>query len=203
MILAQPAFLRINVTQGGGYIAVYVDLNDNCVFEPNETLTNGPDNGNPGKSVGLSGGILTEVKGCHKVRIIYSDDPITGPCDDIASGEIEDYVICWPEMIKGGGDGKGKVRLAQTDLPNDLQTTIYPQPASDFATLQFDVAQEETLSISIVNLQGKAVQQVAKDEQFSTGTQSLQLDLSNLTPGIYFVKINSRSAHSSTKLIVF
>ena len=84
--------ITVNVSTAGTFRGFYVDMNNDGDFDdPGEEILNGIDGGNPGYSINLSS---FNLSGGNLVRIIVSSNPITGPCDDIENGEIEDYRIC-------------------------------------------------------------------------------------------------------------
>ncbi len=88
---------QINITPnaGGLFIGVWVDVNNDGDFtDPGEERLNVQDNNNPGIATNLNGLNLT---GGHLMRIIVSTQPITGPCDNILNGEVEDYQLCGGE----------------------------------------------------------------------------------------------------------
>lgn len=77
------------------------------------------------------------------------------------------------------------------NMPN---FNIYPNPASDFITLEIPDFISGT-SIQIVDLTGKII----KIESIQTHTQ--QIDVSNLSKGLYFIKIQDKQGLYSIKKI--
>lgn len=79
----------------------------------------------------------------------------------------------------------------QSDFGNSL--VIYPNPATDLVHIQLGNYYEEVKSISILSVEGKIV---ARQEVNSKA--SINMNISNLKPGLYFVEIGS----SIKKLVV-
>jgi hypothetical protein len=75
---------------------------------------------------------------------------------------------------------------------NNLDTvTIYPNPAKNFIQINTDVS--EINAASIFTLEGK---------QVLTVTNTNQIDISNLTSGIYLVKIKGEKSETIKKLVI-
>jgi hypothetical protein len=80
---------------------------------------------------------------------------------------------------------------------NGLQIELFPNPARDVVTLICpDYSEDEQLEAEFVNAGGK----VAKRIQLSG--KSTNIDLNELNPGVYFVKITSQSGTVIKKLVI-
>ncbi|MCB9235977.1 MAG: T9SS type A sorting domain-containing protein [Bacteroidia bacterium] len=69
------------------------------------------------------------------------------------------------------------------------QVVLYPNPARDRAEIMIDLKGALTATISLTDLQGKALQ--TQTRAMVAGSNSVSLDLSGLSTGMYLVKINS------------
>jgi len=74
--------------------------------------------------------------------------------------------------------------------------SITPNPASDRVVLQSQFLSSESL-VTVFNLQGRAVY----SEQITPQNNRLEVNLSNLISGMYFVKISSEGMTNMSKLI--
>ena len=91
----------------------------------------------------------------------------------------------------------GNVGIEELTIPN---LHIHPNPAKEFVTMTFNLEKQGFVRISIYNILGKE-DLVLLNETRMAGDQEVQLDISGLTPGVYFVKL--ASDHIETcKLIV-
>lgn len=72
--------------------------------------------------------------------------------------------------------------------------TLFPNPAHDFVVLKMD-GEIQNLEVDILNIQGQTI------KTFSTGSNQCQLDVSNLYPGVYLVRIQSQQNNILKKLI--
>jgi len=75
--------------------------------------------------------------------------------------------------------------------------TVYPNPATDFVRIPTADFDTDNIQVRLTDVTGKIV----LNEQFNRNGE-LQLDVSQQTPGIYFVNILGEEAVYTTKLIV-
>ena len=81
---------------------------------------------------------------------------------------------------------------------------VYPNPASDFATISFDVQQAGQANVSVMNIQGQKVATLM-DGTVAAGTQKINwnfADDSTIASGIYFVKIEHAGKTALQKIVV-
>ncbi len=75
---------------------------------------------------------------------------------------------------------------------------LYPNPAKDLVSINFNEVLSENMSISIFDIQGKLV--LSKKSLDLDNEASL--DISNLESGMYFVKLKNGQQLATKKLIV-
>ncbi|MES2618939.1 MAG: choice-of-anchor D domain-containing protein [Bacteroidota bacterium] len=78
---------------------------------------------------------------------------------------------------------------------------LYPNPVDDKATLLFNFESNQTVRISIYDLQGKEVVSEST-QQLEKGEQTMELNTSMLGNGIYFVQIASGNQVSRIKIVI-
>jgi xylan 1,4-beta-xylosidase len=84
-----------------------------------------------------------------------------------------------------------------TEAPDDTdesQFQIYPNPAGDYATLDFGV--KGTREILISNMSGAVVKSLASVDE------TIDLNTRDLSPGIYMIKVKCRKSVKTRKLIL-
>lgn len=82
-----------------------------------------------------------------------------------------------------------------------LSLHVYPNPANEQFTFQYELKNKSAVGISIHNLMGQEVMALSPETQ-SAGMHSQQLDVSNLAPGVYFLMLQSGDTFRSTKLSI-
>ncbi len=78
-----------------------------------------------------------------------------------------------------------------------LQATIYPNPATDNATLEINGLNQEA-KVVVSDLQGRILSQ----DNIKAGTTRYTLNVSNMSSGVYYIRIITDNVVSTQKLIV-
>ncbi|WP_294208951.1 T9SS type A sorting domain-containing protein [uncultured Chryseobacterium sp.] len=112
-------------------------------------------------------------------------------------------------QIEGDGAPDTKANAAKmsanTDLAvakNEYQFNVYPNPTSDFITIDFsNNLSEGNTNIQIYNFSGKKVKDVYNGQVNRGNSKSLKIDLSSLPKGEYFILIDSNGKRLSKKII--
>jgi len=73
---------------------------------------------------------------------------------------------------------------------NSLNISNFPNPFRDFTTLKFSLSSEASVEIQVYNIQGQEVKWIT-NRLFQSGVNQVDLDLSELDPGIYVVRLTS------------
>ncbi len=85
---------------------------------------------------------------------------------------------------------------------NKNSILIYPNPIQSEATFTYDLVNDETVSIDIIDLQGKIVQSVLQNKFQIEGSYNQTITLSNtLAAGNYILKFSSSTGSQSIKII--
>lgn len=81
---------------------------------------------------------------------------------------------------------------------------IYPNPVTESATVTFTLSKTEPVTIEIYSLIGQKVATLAKDQLFSTGTNTIVLhkDALKLTSSLYLLSITCEGKTKNYKLFV-
>lgn len=87
-------------------------------------------------------------------------------------------------------------RLASEEVIDDYK--LYPNPANNEVTIQWSSDDTKQSSVDLINLMGDVVKKY--EVAGVTGANSLNINLNDVIPGIYFIKIND-SNHSVMKRI--
>jgi len=92
-----------------------------------------------------------------------------------------------------------QVGIKQLTLNNE-QLTIYPNPANNSTTVSIALSTPQETSLEIYDMQGRLVKTIAK-ERVSEGNHQYAISLSDITTGVYIVKVMSSQGVSVGKFI--
>ena len=77
----------------------------------------------------------------------------------------------------------------------------YPNPASDLTIVKVNIRKNTDLTIEVVNMLGQKVMTVDAGA-VKPGMNQVELNVSNLTPGVYFYTVRAGDAKVTKKMIV-
>lgn len=163
------------------YIRVYMDWNQNGIFETEESYAVGSIYGSTGvDEIAATVAITipqTALLGNTRMRIVkdYEEDNILA-CNDIYFGQAEDYTLNIERNLGTGNFEKNSFK-------------VYPNPSSDKINIQSDL---EIESAVIYNQFG----------QLLLSQKTSQIDISNLATGIYILKIKFENGQTATQKII-
>lgn len=92
------------------------------------------------------------------------------------------------------------IGVATNVSENDPQTgfSIFPNPGDGLITAQFNLDENSKGNITVIDLSGKIVRQISAQE-FNQGMNTVQLDLSGLTHGVYFIQLKTDKQFSTIR----
>ena len=82
-----------------------------------------------------------------------------------------------------------------------LHLGVYPNPATDFATLSVTLPAEQNASLEVYDLAGRLAVTAARGTM-DRGDSAFTLDTSSLSPGIYFVRLTSEGESAVARMVV-
>ena len=77
---------------------------------------------------------------------------------------------------------------------------VYPNPASNFITVEFSIENPENMTISLVDMMGKCVKSL--ETKTELGTNNLSFNISDVASGIYFLELKTTKGKSVRKITV-
>lgn len=161
------------------------------------------------KNVEILGGQTEDVTISY--YLVLSDaenniNPLTSSFINISNPQtiyarVEDIVTsCFStttlELIVQDCSALGVVEM--TDKINNSEFSIFPNPTNNLIELNFSKNINKTIKINIYDIQGKSV--FAKTKKVIE--KALKLNVSELSKGIYFLKVNDGFSEATKKLIV-
>jgi hypothetical protein len=85
-------------------------------------------------------------------------------------------------------------------IKNTIAIEVYPNPATNFANIQFNLPTSSTVTLSIVDLNGKVVS--SNTEKLNAGNNKFMFNTNILSNGIYSVRLTSNEFVATQKLSV-
>jgi len=83
---------------------------------------------------------------------------------------------------------------------SEVAFSVYPNPAHDNVTLNFNSNEEENVYINLIDLSGRAVQTIIYNT--NKGINKVVIDLKKFSKGAYIVQIKSDKIHQQLPLIL-
>lgn len=188
--------LTITTGYGNVYVKVWIDFNDNFVFEANEVVVNdyvvapGQGTGTYTETMPLTIPASAAI-GEHLLRAKtnYNASVPSDPCASTMFGEAEDYVV---NVVLGTAIG------LHNNEPNDL--ILINKGNNQFVALFEAVNMNETLYISVHNLQGQKV--IYNRVQNIGGKYEYEFDMSYAPAGIYLLRLGSENFGKVERFVV-
>lgn len=87
------------------------------------------------------------------------------------------------------------------DLPNNVSSfSVFPNPATDNASINVDLKKSSNLFIDVTNISGKQVAIIMNEKQ--NGLVTKQFDVASLPSGIYLIRLHTNGKTSTQKITV-
>ncbi len=120
-------------------------------------------------------------------------DNTTGNLTNLNHGDI-------PEWENNGIYILGSMDV-QEIVPQKIMLTAYPNPFNPSTTLRFLVQNEGMLQLSIYNISGQLITELAHEYR-NPGSVEFTWDAANYTSGVYFARLNINNSLYTQKLVL-
>ncbi|MDX9928866.1 MAG: T9SS type A sorting domain-containing protein [Bacteroidales bacterium] len=134
------------------------------------------------------------VSGQQKLEVISSAggySVATGISISWTLGEtiIPNYEI--PGVISLAHGFQQKLIITKIDetIDNPVRVTVYPNPVSDIVRIEFDQPIDKEIRLSLVDFRGKMIEA----EVLGAGTLLYELNMQNLSSGLYYIRLQKGS----------
>jgi len=78
----------------------------------------------------------------------------------------------------------------------------FPNPFSASTNISFTLTQNSPVNISVYNVAGQLVSNLADNQIFNEGSHSLQWDAQSFSPGVYFVRLNANGISQTHRMLM-
>lgn len=125
--------------------------------------------------------------------------------EDPANSDIAKYDVGYGQGMFGGyqtalDQCPSATYLDVIEMTEDFTFSTYPNPATSTVNVEFNLATENNVSISVVNTVGQTV--VSQELGNVSGLQTTQLDVSTLQGGMYIVKVRTGNVEKTQMISV-
>jgi hypothetical protein len=124
--------------------------------------------------------------------------------ENYRTGLLWKYFMQSPE-IKPALDAIGftaDVVSTKSIADNILSIKYYPNPGFRKGLLELDLNSINTLNINLYDAQGKLIEQVIENKFFTTGKHTIEINLSFLNKGIYFIRVEGLQVDEKVKVMI-
>lgn len=126
----------------------------------------------------------------------------TGTAKSSAPWDTILYVPCCldPNLIVAKFHNTSEIIITDINEITSIEISLFPNPFQTNATLEFNLSETKNISVSIIDLTGRAVINFPTKE-YQQGRNSMSIDCSNLPGGIYFCQLNSAEKTQTIKMV--
>jgi len=86
------------------------------------------------------------------------------------------------------------------DPYENLEVSIYPQPSENIINITFESSMPDNAQLSVFDITGKFI--YSDKQEITPGNNNIKINVSNWVSGIYILKIQGESHHSTSKISV-
>jgi len=104
--------------------------------------------------------------------------------------------------LKSGSSSCTYFEACKSTLTMEDGVKVYPNPASESATIEFSLKEELSGKISLVSISGSEIKLLVPQTKFMAGFQTHTLNLSNTAPGIYMISIITDKGFKTQRIII-
>ncbi|MFP4025536.1 MAG: T9SS type A sorting domain-containing protein, partial [Thiohalospira sp.] len=94
---------------------------------------------------------------------------------------------------------EAKEEVLDFEIP--IQISVYPNPITDFSTVSYFVNSEAKVSLNILDANGRIVKNLVNGKQ-DKGQYNININVQDLTSGIYFCQLVSGNKKITKKIII-
>ena len=119
------------------------------------------------------------------------------------AAQVQNYVfgiICTQVTVPGGSNARLGSDEDVAEILDANTISIYPNPVEDMLNVSMNLTQGDYYNIEALDITGRSI--LLADQYISDGQQTVQLDVSNLSKGMYTLVVRSSSQSMTKKFIV-
>lgn len=209
-----------DITPGETYPITIIARNDNGLAQRNgfqAVFLDGDDN-NSGDIIASGTNPTTDSENGreyveHRPAINFMDNMVAWSFDWVAPEEVGAEVTLYVASIIGSGNsGNGNDLLVEEsstatimaptathDLIGLKDVTVYPNPVSDYLTIELNGPANAAIDLNLVSLTGQSVYQ---QQNAMSGADRLEIPVAGLSAGIYFLNVITEGNNLTKRVVV-
>lgn len=79
---------------------------------------------------------------------------------------------------------------------------LYPNPATSNTSISFNMVEKNKVNVTVYDVLGNLVSIVSQENEFEKGNNTISLNTSNLSRGIYYISLEVNGAKETKKLVI-
>ncbi|MBA2406862.1 MAG: T9SS type A sorting domain-containing protein, partial [Chitinophagales bacterium] len=87
------------------------------------------------------------------------------------------------------------------DVNTSFEVEVFPNPASENATISFSLDEESQVRIALMDVNGKLIKEIA-NAKYSEGIYQLSFNSKDLSSGVYLIQLTTNEELVSKKLVI-
>ncbi|TFG89972.1 MAG: T9SS type A sorting domain-containing protein, partial [Candidatus Atribacteria bacterium] len=103
------------------------------------------------------------------------------------------------KLLADAGSGTGIHSVAETE--NFILYPCYPNPVQEETRIVFKILAKEQVNLSVYEQTGQLVKKLV-DEVLPAGEYSMLCNVNDISPGVYFIRLESKGLNYTQKLVV-
>ncbi len=116
------------------------------------------------------------------------------------------YDVKLVAMGQFGSDSITKtINVLATSVKEQYQTLtnliVYPNPTNNEVNIDFTLNNKSSLNVTVLDLTGKVVKEITRNH-FNAGTYNINFNVSELSTGMYFIRMESEGSTKTSRLVV-
>ena len=96
----------------------------------------------------------------------------------------------------------GFIGINETSSITKNSLVVYPNPANTSANVSFTMNESNVLTATLYDILGNAVQSIINNKEFSKGAQTIEINTSDLSNGIYYISLEVNGTKETKKVVI-
>lgn len=168
------------------------------VIAKQNITTSGTVNANSGNTLNMRAGNSITLQPGFSVQ---TDTEFSATIEDIS--DCEECISSAPNVsVQTVLDKYGDIADIQTEKKSDFSYSVFPSSSDEFINITYSLDTEMYLFIELVDLFGKKIKIIQPKQNQKAGNYTLQIPVSDFSPGTYFLTISSSNQTKTEKIII-